>query len=230
MEYTHDHLDKIICQASTDSTDDYKISDNLIANKDLILSQIKMINDLFPKMSPAPDAKRSKMDVSAKCTTVNSAAVVVPELKGNAVTAKKVEKESSKIFSMISTSVDGCSPSCEVPSSSTREPKSKINISDYNPFVAAKGKMAEKLKAAHPYNYFLTVIPSSPATHSEPLSITFQELLDSSLGELESSVQINFMVILLLFNSFVYLIFYLKFIILRLNWGGCWLSIILPVN
>lgn len=202
MEYTHEHLDRIICEASTDNANNYKIPDNLISNKDLILNQIKIINDLFPKMSPPSDVKRSKMDESATSTTVDSAVMlVVPaeqKPKENIImaTAEKVEKESSKIFSMISTSVDGCSPSCErqQASSSTREPKSKINISDYNPVVAPIGKMAEKLKAAHPYNYFLTVIPSSPATHSEPLSITFQELLDPSLGELESSVQINFMV------------------------------------
>lgn len=197
MEYTHEHLDKIICQASSDSANDYKVPDNMIANKDLILNQIKIINDLFPKMSPPHDAKRSKMDESAKFTKVNSAATVVLEqkLKENIVTST-VEKESPKTFSMISTSVDGCSSSNERQqgSSSTMEPKPKINISDYNPVVAPKGKMAEKLKAAHPYNYFLTIIPSSPATHLEPLSITFQELLDPSLGELESSVQINFMV------------------------------------
>lgn len=200
MEYTHEHLDKIICQVLTDSENDYKIPDNLIANKDLILNQIKIINDLYPKMSPSPNAKRSKMDESAKCATVNSAATENPEQKPKQTivtsTIEKVAKESPNTFSMISTSVDGCSSSCEGQQGSTsnREPKPKINISDYNPVVAPKGKMAEKLKAAHPYNYFLTVIPSSPATHSEPLSITFQELLDPSLGELESSVQINFMV------------------------------------
>lgn len=54
--------------------------------------------------------------------------------------------------------------------------------------------MAQKLAASAPYNYFLTAIPSSKPTHSEPLSITFQEILDPSLGELECSVQINFMI------------------------------------
>lgn len=71
---------------------------------------------------------------------------------------------------------------------------SNINIHEYIKVVVPKGKMAEKLAAARPYNYFLTCIPSSPATHNESLSITFQEILDISLGELESSVQINFMV------------------------------------
>ncbi|XP_070490380.1 probable tyrosyl-DNA phosphodiesterase isoform X2 [Chironomus tepperi] len=60
--------------------------------------------------------------------------------------------------------------------------------------IMPKGKMAEKLKNAAPYNIFLTAVTDSKATHTDPLSVTFMELLDPSLGELESSVQFNFMV------------------------------------
>lgn len=62
------------------------------------------------------------------------------------------------------------------------------------PVNVPRGRMAQKLKDSAPYNIFLTTISSAPETHNEPLSVTFQELLDPSLGELESSVQINFMV------------------------------------
>lgn len=62
------------------------------------------------------------------------------------------------------------------------------------PVILPKGQMADKLKRAAPYNFFLTTVTAAPQTHSEPLSVTFQELLDASLGELESSVQFNFMV------------------------------------
>lgn len=68
------------------------------------------------------------------------------------------------------------------------------NIHDYYPVVAPKGKIAAKLAAAAPYNMFFTTITDAPVTHREPLSVTFQELLDPSLGELECSVQMNFMV------------------------------------
>lgn len=64
----------------------------------------------------------------------------------------------------------------------------------YLPVVLPKGQMAEKLRNSAPYNFFLTTVSSATETHSDPLSLTFQELLDSSLGELESSVQINFMI------------------------------------
>ncbi|XP_058463554.1 probable tyrosyl-DNA phosphodiesterase isoform X2 [Malaya genurostris] len=68
------------------------------------------------------------------------------------------------------------------------------NINDYYPVVAPRGQMAKKLESAAPYNFFLTTITDAKVTHREPLSITFQELLDNSLGDLESSVQMNFMV------------------------------------
>lgn len=51
---------------------------------------------------------------------------------------------------------------------------SKRNIHDYISVVLPKGNMAEKLKNAAPYNFFLTTITSSPATHHEPLSVTLQ--------------------------------------------------------
>lgn len=59
-------------------------------------------------------------------------------------------------------------------------------------FASAQLTMAQKLENAAPYNYFLTKIASSPQTHTEPLSISFEEVLDPSLGELESSVQTTF--------------------------------------
>lgn len=56
-----------------------------------------------------------------------------------------------------------------------------------------KGQAIKKFEASHPYNYFLTTIVSSPETHTERFSISFQEILDVSLGDLDSSLQINFM-------------------------------------
>lgn len=70
----------------------------------------------------------------------------------------------------------------------------KPELQRFIPVVLPKGQMAEKLRKAAPYNIFLTTVASSSATHSDPLSVTFLELLDPSLGELESSVQLNFVV------------------------------------
>lgn len=54
--------------------------------------------------------------------------------------------------------------------------KQKItrNIKDYIPVVVEKGQMARKLKAAAPYNFFLTAITDSKPTHNEMLTVTMQ--------------------------------------------------------
>lgn len=57
-----------------------------------------------------------------------------------------------------------------------------------------KGGMAKKLEQAAPYNMFLTSVFDSEETHDEPLTVSMQELLDESLGEIESSVQFSFIV------------------------------------
>jgi len=59
---------------------------------------------------------------------------------------------------------------------------------------ASSTDVASKIKAAGPLHYFLSTIESVPATKSEPLSLTFADLLDPSLGILKESIQINFMV------------------------------------
>ncbi|KAK3912577.1 putative tyrosyl-DNA phosphodiesterase [Frankliniella fusca] len=56
------------------------------------------------------------------------------------------------------------------------------------------GDVQAKLDASAPYFFFLTAITDCRETHQEPLTITFTELLDPGLGELQSSLQINFMV------------------------------------
>ncbi|XP_045457203.1 probable tyrosyl-DNA phosphodiesterase [Melitaea cinxia] len=83
----------------------------------------------------------------------------------------------------------------------------KVRDSDYRPIVPPKkraedflkvvlprGNMAAKHAASAPYHVFYTTITDAPHTHHQPYSITFQEILDSSLGELKCSLQINFMV------------------------------------
>ncbi len=90
------------------------------------------------------------------------------------------------------------------PSNHTKSNLEKKKDTPVNPeFFANKGHMATKLKNAAPYNIFLTTIDANEMTSKEPLSVTFQELFDASLGELESSVQFNFTVdIAWLYNNY----------------------------
>lgn len=176
MEYAHEHLDKIIDEQA--AADEYEIPSELMSNKSVILEQIKIINQLFPKCSLEPKVKRNKTDETPQSATTKPTAL---------------DKNISAAAS--SNPHSGASSQAKAGASSAQsDPRSKANIHDYIKVVAPKGRMADKLAASRPYNYFLTSITSSPPTHNEPLSITFQEILDPSLGELESSVQINFMV------------------------------------
>lgn len=56
------------------------------------------------------------------------------------------------------------------------------------------GEFAIKYALAAPYYVFFTRIEKSLSTYNQPLSITFPEILDKSLGEIKSSLQITFMV------------------------------------
>lgn len=186
LEYRHEHLDKIIdLNRTASSVEQYTIPNDFLSDKDLILDQIKILNEHFPRQTETetePAAKRSKAD---ETTPVQSKTVNSPAVKPKAT----------------SSSVDGCVQSngnvastsaAAAPAAASQMPK--VNIHDYIKVVTPKGQMAQKLANARPYNYFLTCITESPKTHTEPLSITFQEILDPSLGDLECSVQINFMV------------------------------------
>lgn len=65
---------------------------------------------------------------------------------------------------------------------------------DINQGSGKRKGFAVRLAEAGPYNFFLTAVRDSPPTHTEALSIRFHELLDPSMGDLDSSLQINFMV------------------------------------
>ncbi|CAG9574040.1 unnamed protein product [Danaus chrysippus] len=70
----------------------------------------------------------------------------------------------------------------------TRDPRSFLDV------VVTPGGMLSKHAAAAPYYVFYTTIKDSKNTHEQKYSITLLEILDSSLGELKCSLQINFMV------------------------------------
>lgn len=185
LEYRHEHLDKIIeSNAAANSVEEFNVPDDFLSHKDLILEQIKIVTEHFPRqIELEPPVKRTKTEATAPIhtKTVNSPAVK-PKAGPSAVDG--CAQSSSNHGNVASASATPKKPA----------PMPKMNIHDFVKVVNPKGKMAQKLADARPYNYFLTCITSSARTHSEPLSITFQEILDPSLGDLECSVQINFMV------------------------------------
>ncbi|EDW26397.1 GL22360 [Drosophila persimilis] len=152
---------------------DYDIPDKY--SSELIHTQLKLLEKVLPK----PATGKAKESSAA-----------VPQAHRNAPSTSDTASSSS-FNSHASTS------SAAARDTSNLAKKQKLaerNIRDYIPVVVEKGGMAKKLERAAPYNMFLTAITDSKPTHQEPLSVTLQEILDESLGEIESSVQINFMV------------------------------------
>lgn len=202
MEYAHQHLDNIIERNTTEcNIADYKIPSELILHRSTILEQLKILIDLFPSIKLEPVAKKEKSEVASITEDGSakkaSASVVVHERANKIVTNSAASSSTTISTSALTKAVQSAVKTQEKAkenSIQTHQMSSAHNIHDYIKVVLPKGKMAQKLVNAHPYNYFLTAITSSSETHTEPLSITFQEILDPSLGELECSVQINFMV------------------------------------
>ena len=56
------------------------------------------------------------------------------------------------------------------------------------------GEFALKFVLSAPYHYFFNRVENSEVTHNQQFTASFPELLDVSLGEIEDSLHINFMV------------------------------------
>lgn len=153
-------MDDIYNKGLDPKTNQYKIPTELSSNSDLILQQIKLLEKLFPK--DASKAKKKEENPQGSSTS--------KELKpDNSKTCDKRSKSPQPTTS---------STARQASDDSNLAKKQKIarNIRDYIPVVVEKGKMAKKLEAAAPYNFFLTAITDSKPTHNEPLTVTMQGL------------------------------------------------------
>lgn len=170
-EFSHEHLDTIY--KSGNGSGHYDIPTKY--SSELIQTQLKLLEKLFPKEGATKEKESNRSETKAQATSGAS-------FSG----ATSSSCSSSTTSSFIASTQDS--------SRLAKKQKLAKNIKDYIPVVIEKGGMAKKLERAAPYNLFLTAITDSKPTHSEPLSVTLQEILDESLGEIESTVQINFMV------------------------------------
>ncbi|XP_060644689.1 probable tyrosyl-DNA phosphodiesterase [Drosophila nasuta] len=173
-EYKHAHLDAIYAKGCAAGSAEYDIPSKY--SNELINQQLKLLEKLFPKAA--------KETAAPEKPAKPSVALVAPSSAPPAC-SKPVPKE------LPTASTSRADDNSNL---AKKQKLSERNIRDYIPVVVEKGRMAAKLERAAPYNMFLTAITDSKPTHQEPLSITLQEILDESLGEIESSVQINFMI------------------------------------
>lgn len=181
-------VDAIYAKGLQADSNEYDIPTKYSA--ELINIQLKLLEKVLPQRASKNSATSKAVNVApSKPATVapSKPANVAPSKPAILPAAKKEQPAPMPSTSQAANSKDSSNLA-------KKQKLSERNIRDYIPVVVEKGRMASKLERAAPYNMFLTAITDSKPTHQEPLSITLQEILDESLGEIESSVQINFMV------------------------------------
>lgn len=165
MEYAHEHLENIISNnRGRNEIDDYDVPEELVKKKSIYLIQIKVIKSLFSLPNKRAEHGDEPSEKRVKMEKTKHEQKSSPAAKNLPISAEQLKNALDSIL---------------------KKP---------NQTPLKQQSVLDKLEAAKPYRYFLTTIESSPQTHNEPLSISFQEILDPSLGELECSVQINFVV------------------------------------
>lgn len=189
--YAHEHLDKIINETTPSNIDYYELPDDLLLCKEIILEQVQIVRNF---------ANGTSIESNQNITALTPDAVI--DRKPNIRNLQQ---------NILNSNVPSCSTTAvkhepvyikPEPLNVKPEPLWQEMIQPNAPNVAPSIVMLtstftdvdEKINESAPYNYFLTAIESSPQTKSEPLTITFQDIFDQSLGDLECSVQINFTV------------------------------------
>lgn len=99
-----------------------------------------------------------------------------------------------QIYRDLGFTIQGDIQIAEIQKQDTKNDRPAAVGSQSNHGADMKKGFAFRLAKAEPYNFFLTAVRDSSPTHNEVLSIRFHELLDPTLGDLDSSLQINFMV------------------------------------
>ncbi|KAJ0169792.1 hypothetical protein K1T71_014398 [Dendrolimus kikuchii] len=211
-EFSHKHLEEIL-DAHTGG--DYPVPPKYGLQKPMIIDQLQVIveKQLYaPKNkvdnSESSSSQSSSSENNTENTKISSNLSLNKDTPSSSVSKTlNVPKEDSKRSPKIEVRVEETSKSEKSKSPSNRMDIMKNKDTDYRPIVnptrrvedflnvvLPKGKMAAKHASSAPYHIFYTTITACKDTHKQPYSITFQEILDRSLGELKSSLQINFMV------------------------------------
>lgn len=171
QEFAHSHLSDIIKNWKDEKCLPPDLDPELRKVSNIVLDQLKIVRDLH---------RCSDMNIdSSKPTTSNKGA-----------SPKPVPVQTPQNGYSIKTASQKPPNGSGEASAAQAEKMAKV----MKEATKHHGDVQAKLDAAAPYYFFLTSIKDSPQTHNEPLTITFTELLDGGLGELDSSLQINFMV------------------------------------
>ncbi|XP_071452612.1 probable tyrosyl-DNA phosphodiesterase [Hetaerina americana] len=204
-EFCHPHLEALLVGQKGDDISlprGYKSS----MDSSVIIEQLKILSSIKAEMKllPAKDLgnntdntkeesrKTAKESQSQRYSDPSGTKIrTSQESVGIVSNTSELETQKKKLHLAVDLENKKRSPPKATPTSPDKvEPEIKKRRTDVN----IRGTFMEKWESSQPYNFFLTAITDSPRTHAEKLTVKFKDLLDSSLGTVESSLQINFMV------------------------------------
>ncbi|XP_047518900.1 probable tyrosyl-DNA phosphodiesterase [Pieris napi] len=193
-EFSHPHLESIL--NTYEGNGDYDIPQQYSMQRSQIIEQLNIIveKNLYIGKIGTQSSDDKQSSTRTKDETPNTQSTNVTQIKPQKIMAIKTIPQCSQ-------------DSVKINREKSQNQEQKVRDSDYRPIVPPtrkyseyfkvipeKNKMAAKHDACAPYYIFYTTITDAKETHTQPYSISFQEILDFSLGELKCSLQINFMV------------------------------------
>lgn len=195
-EMSHPHLERLVIDQLDDTI---KIPDVLDfeCDRSQLLDQLKVIQIVMRKErdKDRDSFLKLKNDLLPTDITKNSATSKSPNKVSNSED-RNVDFENQQSSSS-SVSIMDTYESCKLNKDREEIRKKAIKKMKQQGFeisLVEPGEFAVKYALAAPYYIFFTRIDKSLPTYNQPLSITFPEILDKSLGEIKSSLQISFMV------------------------------------
>ncbi|KAL2726846.1 putative tyrosyl-DNA phosphodiesterase isoform X1 [Vespula squamosa] len=195
-EMSHPHLERLVIDQLDDTINVPDVLD-FECDRSLLLDQLKVIQIVMRRERDKDKDSFLKlkkdllsMDIIQNSTTSKSPNEV-SKSEGQSLDIENQQSSSSSV------SIMDTYESCKLNKDREEIRKKaikKMKQQGLEVSLVEPGEFAVKYALAAPYYIFFTRIDKSLSTYNQPFSITFPEILDKSLGEIKSSLQINFMV------------------------------------
>ncbi|XP_046405946.1 probable tyrosyl-DNA phosphodiesterase isoform X2 [Ischnura elegans] len=211
QEYRHSHLEDLLAQQRGDEITlprgfSSTMESHVLIEQLRVLSSIKRSTERSHVKQPGNNSGNSKEHVAN--IVKKPLKQVVSEIECNAGTSTEKRKmdPDTVVWEKMKKKCNGPGEEESVSKhelplktlEKCRASKSSIDAeggtSGVKTYTNSKGNFIEKWECSQPYNLFLTAVTDSPRTQAEGLSVKFKDLIDPSMGAIESSMQINFMV------------------------------------
>ncbi|XP_046817239.1 probable tyrosyl-DNA phosphodiesterase isoform X1 [Vespa crabro] len=195
-EMSHPHFERLVIDQLDDTLNIPDVLD-FECDRSQLLDQLKVIQIVMRKErdKDIDSFLKLKEDLLSTDVTKNSATSKSPNKVSN-LESHRLDSESQQSSSS-SVSIMDTYVSCKLNKDREeirRKAIKRMKQQGFEVSLVEPGEFAIKYALAAPYYIFFTRIEKSLSTYNQSFSITFPEILDKSLGEIKSSLQITFMV------------------------------------